>query len=391
MAFKNQMVVQALVAMFFITRPAGLLAQVPKAKEIVSNDRAVTAIVDHAVDNFFKNTPQAVGLSIGVVKAGKSYTYNYGTVEKGKKAPPTANTLYPIASITKTFTGVLLAQAALEGRIKLDDNVGKYLDGDYPNLEFQSYPIRLFDLLDHRSGLPFFIPNRPETEPDFENNVVPWPTRIANIEKSYTRLNFYDDLHKVKLDAVPGEKFRYSNAGAMLTGYILERLYGTSYEALLKKKIFSPLNMRATTISLSRVQEARAAKGYDEKGNLMPDNPNELQAAGAIKSTVNDMLKYAKWNIEETSEAVRLSHKPVLTSGPYAAGLNWQEMNGDGGRVIWQEGNIVGFNAFCIVEPELKIGLVIFANEEDPASAHGQSVLANEILTHLDPKSVLLP
>jgi CubicO group peptidase (beta-lactamase class C family) len=177
----------------------------------------------------------------------------------------------------------------------------------------------------------------------------------------------------------------------MLTGYILERLYGTSYEALLKRKIFGPLNMHATTISLSPVQGSRAAKGYDEKGNLMPDNPNELQAAGAIKSTVNDMLKYAKWNIEETAEAVKLSHKPVLTSGPYAAGLNWQEMNGDGGRVIWQEGNIVGFNAFCIVEPELKIGLVIFANEEDLASAHGQSVLANEILAHLDPKSVLMP
>jgi len=147
MAFKNQIAVQALVALSFIARPAGLLAQVPKANEIVSNDRAVTAIVDHAVDSFFKNTPQAVGLSIGVVKADKTYTYNYGTVERGKKVPPTANTLYPIASITKTFTGALLAQAALEGKIKLDDNVGKYLDGDYPNLGFQAHPIRLFDLL----------------------------------------------------------------------------------------------------------------------------------------------------------------------------------------------------------------------------------------------------
>ena len=391
MAFKNQMVIQALVVLSFIARPAGLLAQVPKANGIVSNDRAVTAIVDHAAESFFKNTPQAVGLSIGVVKGGKTYTYNYGTVERDKQAPPPANTLYTIASITKTFTGALLAQAALEGKIKLDDNVGKYLDGDYPNLEFQAHPVRLFDLLDHRSGLPFFIPDRPETQPDFENNVVPWPTRIANIERTYTRQDFYSDLHKVKLDAVPGEKFRYSNAGAMLAGYILEHLYGTPYEALLRKKIFGPLDMRATTITLSPAQVSRTANGYDEKGILMPDNPNELQAAGAIKSTVNDMLKYAKWNLEEADEAVRLSHKPVLTSGPYAAGLNWQEMNGDGRRVIWQEGNIVGFNAFCIVEPELKIGLIIFANEEDPASAHRQSVLANEILTGLDPKSVLMP
>jgi CubicO group peptidase (beta-lactamase class C family) len=236
------------------------------------------------------------------------------------------------------------------------------------------------------------------TQPVFCNEAIGagairvlWPTRIANIERTYTRQDFYSDLHKVKLDAVPGEKFQYSNAGAMLTGYILERLYGTSYEALLKKKIFGPLSMHGSTITMSSIQVSRAAKGYDEQGHLMPDNPNELQAAGAIKSTVNDMLKYAKWNMEETDEAARLSHKPVLTSGPYAAGLNWQEMNADGRRVIWQEGNIVGFNSLCIVEPELKIGLVIFANEEDLASAHGQSVLAKEILTGLDPKSVLMP
>jgi len=183
------------------------VAQVSKANEVASNGGAITAIVNHAAERIFKNTPQAVGLSIGVVKAGRTYTFDYGTVEVGKKVLPMANTLYPIASITKAFTGALLAQAALEGKVKLDDDVRKYLDGDYPNLEFQGHPIRLFDLLDHRSGLPFFIPDRPETLPDFENNVVPWPTRIANIEKTYTRQDFYEDLHKVKLDAVPGEKF----------------------------------------------------------------------------------------------------------------------------------------------------------------------------------------
>jgi CubicO group peptidase (beta-lactamase class C family) len=366
-------------------------AQPPAIRTPADKTSPVAATINDAVNHFLKATPQAVGLSVGVLKDGQIYTFNYGTVTKGKARAATANTLYPIASITKTFTGVLLAQAALEGKVRLDDDVRKYLDGGYPNLEFDGHPIRLFDLLDHRSGLPFFLPDRPETRPDFENNVVPLQTRIANIEKTYTRKDFYVDLHKVKLDAIPGEKFKYSNAGAMLTGYILERLYGTSYEALLKKKIFDPLNMRTTTITMRAAQTSKAARGYDEKGNLAPDNPNEIQGAGAIKSSVNDMLKYAKWQMEEVDEAVKLSHQPVLTSGPYAAGLNWQEMSSDGRRVLWQEGNIAGFNSFCIVEPELKIGLVIFANEEDPASAHGQGVLANEILKGLDPKSVLLP
>jgi CubicO group peptidase (beta-lactamase class C family) len=356
-----------------------------------STDSAVKSTVDQAARQFFMQNPQAAGVSIGVYKDGKTYTYNYGTVERGKHRAPTADTLYPIASITKTFTGTLLAQAALEGKVRLDDDVRKYLEGDYPNLEFEGHPIRLFDLLDHRSGLPFFIPDRPETRPDFENNLIPWPIRIANIEKTYTRQDFFDDLHKVKLTAVPGDKFQYSNAAAMLTGYILERIYGTSYATLLKEKVLAPLKMDATTILLTPSQARKAAKGYDEKGNLAPENPNELQAAGAIRSSVNDMLKYAEWQMEETDAAVKLSHNPVFTSGFYSAGLNWQEMSSDGLRVIWQEGNIVGFNSFCIVEPELKIGLVLLANEEDQTSAHGQSVLANEILKGLDAKSVLMP
>lgn len=366
-------------------------AEYPNVRIPAGDATAVAATVNDAANRFFKENPQAVGLSVGVIKDGQIFTFNYGTAEKGRARTATANTLYPIASITKTFTGVLLARAALEGKVKLDDDVRKYLDGDYPNLEFEGHPIRLFDLLDHRSGLPFFIPDQPETQPDFENNVIPWPTRIAKIEKTYTRQDFYADLHKVKLDAAPGDKFRYSNAGAMLAGYILERLYGMSYEALLKERIFGPLKMGESTVTMNPAQELKAANGYDEKGNLAPENPNQLHGAGAIKSSVNDMLKYARWQMEELDEAVKLSHQPVLKSGNYAAGLNWQQMSSDGRRVIWQEGNIVGFNSFCILEPELKIGLVLFANEEDPASAHGQSVMANEILKGLDPASVQMP
>jgi hypothetical protein len=103
------------------------------------------------------------------------------------------------------------------------------------------------------------------------------------------------------------------------------------------------------------------------------------------------MLKYVQWQIEEKDEAVKLSHKPELTSGNYSAGLNWQMMSSAGNRLIWQEGNIAGFNILCINLPELKIGLVIFANEEDRVSSHGQGILANEILKGLDPRVIPLP
>jgi D-alanyl-D-alanine-carboxypeptidase/D-alanyl-D-alanine-endopeptidase len=84
-------------------------AEVPNAKEMASGNGAISVLVDQAARGFLKDTPQAVGLSIGVLNAGKTYDYNYGTVQKGKHRLPTANTLYPLASITKTFTGILLA------------------------------------------------------------------------------------------------------------------------------------------------------------------------------------------------------------------------------------------------------------------------------------------
>jgi D-alanyl-D-alanine-carboxypeptidase/D-alanyl-D-alanine-endopeptidase len=368
-----------------------LLVQPQTIRMPTENARAVRAAINDAVSQFFKDAPQAVGLSIGVVKDGEVYTFNYGTVEKRQARSPSADTEYPIASITKTFTGALLAQAALEKRVNLDDDLRKYLNGEYPNLEFEGHPIRLYDLLDHRSGLPFFLPDTRETQPDSAENDVPWTARISEQTKGYSKEDFFADLHKVKLTFIPGEKFSYSNAGAQLMGYILERVYGKPYEALLKEKILGPLKMYSTAITLDSRQKDRLARGYDDKGRLMPEIAGQLQGAGALKSSVNDMLKYAQWQMAEKSEAAKLSHKPQFTSGNYSAGLNWQIIRSGSDRLIWQEGNIDGFNSLCLLEPERRLGLVILANEEDRLSAHYLSVMTNEILKELDGDAILLP
>src|SRR6185312_591196 len=107
----------------------------------------VAASVDRAVEAFLVACPQSVGISIGVCRGGRSWRFNYGRVAPGADTAPRSDTLYAIASITKTFTGTLLAQAQLEGRLKLDDDIRRYLDGDYPNLAFDGLPIRLCDLV----------------------------------------------------------------------------------------------------------------------------------------------------------------------------------------------------------------------------------------------------
>ncbi len=106
----------------------------------------IDRVVNEAANKFMTDR-HSVGLSVGIIKDGRIRTYNFGEVEKGTKKRPSQHTIYELASITKTFTGVLLAQAVVEGKVKLDDDVRKYLDGSYPNLEFEGKPIRLFQLI----------------------------------------------------------------------------------------------------------------------------------------------------------------------------------------------------------------------------------------------------
>jgi CubicO group peptidase (beta-lactamase class C family) len=208
---------------------------------------------------------------------------------------------------------------------------------------------------------------------------------------NYTRKDFLADLHKVEIKTVPGEKFSYSNAAAVLLSIVLERVYAIPYEGIVKQKIASPLGMQDTTISLSDSQRKRLAKGYDENGAVVPGPADNLLGAGALKSTVADFLKYARWELAEDNPAVKLSHVPrfILTDN-YSLGLNWQILRSGVDRRIWQEGNLPGFVSICMTFPELHMAVIVLANEDDDVSSHALTLMANEIAKTLDARSAPL-
>ncbi len=348
----------------------------------------VDAVVEQAAQQFMA-VPQAVGLSIGIFKDGRTYVYNYGTVEKGSQQLPTSQTIYPLASITKTFTGALLAQAVVEKKVGLGDDIRKYLTGSYPNLVYQGQPIRLFHLINHRSGLPFLLPDRPDA---FADTSIPSSAIATELLQNYSRNDFFTDLHKVRLENTPGSTFKYSNAGAQLLGYMLERVYNMSFEELMREKLTRPLAMNNTKITLTPADQNRLVKGYNCNGVLMPNSPDQLQGAGALKSTLADMLNYIQWNVAEQDEAAKLAHRPTWgDENRYSAGLNWQIRNVSGYRAIWQDGNIPGFSSLCVNYPELNMGIVVFSNECDRQTAFRTTTLANQIAKSLDERAVMLP
>ncbi len=340
-------------------------------------------VVHHAVEKFWSE-PSRVGLSIGIYVRGKQFFYNYGSADKAKQRLPTSNTIYEIGSISKTFTGTLLAQAVRERKVKMEDDVRLYLDGQYPNLAYQGRPIQLAHLVSHISGLPAFLPDDPKLfdQPDFD--VLPF--KISKIQNSYSKAKFMADLHQVKLDTIPGYRFHYSNSGAQLLKYILEKLYHQSYDQLLKALITKPLKMSNTQSIYAKNNLNRLAKGHNGNGKLMPYNPQMLDAAGGIFSTTADMLRYLRFHLNEKNEVVALSHKETRGDlDDYAIGLNWQEqIVSKKYKKIWQSGGTFGFGSYGVAYPDRDIAIVLLSNESDQTTQDGLGVLADQIFEQLE-------
>jgi D-alanyl-D-alanine-carboxypeptidase/D-alanyl-D-alanine-endopeptidase len=362
-------------------------AQTQSAPIAPSSDEVRVAVIRSA-DKYFKDAPQAVALSIGVFRDGNSYIYNFGSVHRDKHDQPSGDTLYPIASITKTFTGTLLAHAVIEGKLHFTDDVREYLGGAYPNLEYEGHPIELQFLVNHISGLPFNLPDIPGNRPPF---TPPMSAKTLEFVNHYTRTDFLRDLHAVKLTSIPGRKFSYSNTGAVLLSLVLERVYGESFEKIVQQKITAPLGMKDTTISLSRSQRRRLAPGYNLNGAVNSDQSSMALGAGGLKSTVSDLLKYAAWETAQDDPAVNLSHEPRLNPAPdYSIGLNWNIIRRGKDIRIWQDGSVPGFLSFCIMFPQLHMAIVVLTNAEDPVTSKAFDAIAPSIAESIDPRSSAL-
>ncbi|GAA3990644.1 serine hydrolase domain-containing protein [Mucilaginibacter dorajii] len=336
--------------------PATAIALQPIPTDNPRKTRLDMAVHNSTVD--FMVTHKLIGLSIGIVRDGKKYTYNYGTVEKGKAQLPGSTTTFELASVTKTFTGILLAQAILDKKLQLTDDIRKYMNGDFPNLQYQDHPIRIVDLSNHTSGLPVELPNLDTFKNAFD---------VLRMYDSYTNAQFLADIRKVKIDTLPGTRYGYSNAGVKLLGIILEKVYGQTYAGLLKKYITGPMQMKHTRIASAISDTTSYTKGYDGLSNPMPHvNFNMFGGAGSILSTAKEMLNYVEQNISEQIPAVKLAHRQTFASADGAMGLCWQiNRKTVNGTRIWKSGGALGFRSYLAVVPEKKIGIIWLSNRSD--------------------------
>lgn len=343
---------------------------------------AQTNTVIQRLGTTFINEKARLGLSIGIVRNGETTFYNFGTTEKGKNQQPTQNTIYEIGSITKTVGSLLLAKAVVEKRANLDDDIRQYLDGAYANLAYEGKPIQLVHLTNMTSELPDNFPDRPDAYKQANPDSIPF--LIVRTMSDYTRQNFFDDLHAVTLKAVPGQNPRHSNVAAQLLGYILEKIYQMPFSELVATQVDRPLAMRTT--SVSELPSTLLAIGYDGKGKRMPAfTMKEMQAAGGLRYSTADMLRYAAHQLNETDAAVKLSHQLTWgNSDNTALALNWLVSKTiDSKRRLRQSGGTFGFASYCDLYPDQRVAIVLLANESDQTTQDRLKEISEQIMDAL--------
>lgn len=168
-----------------------------KTGPILSNNRMSTAL-DKAVDSvamgYMRQMP-TVGLSIGILRDGKTWFYGYGETVKGNGKNPDPTTLLEIGSISKTFTATMLGVAIGEGKLKLDDPVNKYLPDSIPLLQYNGKVATIRTLSNHTSGIPRMPGNFQQTA-----------TNPKDPYANYAILDLYSFLHGLKLGREPGSE-----------------------------------------------------------------------------------------------------------------------------------------------------------------------------------------
>jgi len=304
-----------------------------------------------AVANKQMAANNGVGLIVGVIHNGERLVFSYGETTKGTGHKPDGRTLFQIGSISKTFTGMQLADAVRKGKAHLNDPLQKY----FPRVHvpvYQGRQITLLDLADHTSALP--------------RNIGQWKRPSATIQDM---LNF---LGSYQLTRAPGERYEYSNLGFALLGHALAHSANTNWRTIVHREIIAPLQLHDTTIELSADQTARRAQGYGAGGNPAPWHSNlfpMMAPAGGLYSTMDDMLEYLAYNMGERQTPLN-DLLPIMQQPRHAGpkphtqiGLSWEIRDtADGGEIIWKNGATPGFHSYIGFNRATKTGVVVLTN-----------------------------
>lgn len=320
----------------------------------------------------------AVGFVVGAIDGDTTFVRGYGRLARGGTAAPDGDTLYEIGSISKVFTGILLADSVLRGLCQLDDPVQTLLPDGVVMPRWRDRPVLLWHLSTHTSGLPRL--------PDMEGADPLDP--YAHFDEA----RLFAALPEARVRWEPGSKYEYSNLAVGLLGHLLARKNGcANYDELLGKAIAAPLQMADTAVVLPPALQARLAPAHDGDGEpVRPWSLGALAGAGGIRATVHDLLKFARAQLTPgdgpLGKAIVLAQqKRHDGASGLAVGLGWHFARD--GETRWHNGQTGGYHGWLGVVPGKGRAVCVLTNT---AAAH-VDILGERILQHLSGMDVKPP
>ncbi len=307
--------------------------------------------------------PDEPGAAVLVRKDGTTLMragYGMAHLELGVPIDPAM--IFRLGSVTKQFTAMAVLMLAAEGKLKLEDEITKYLP-DYPAGDRR---VTIAHLLGHTSGI---------------HSYTALPGFMAGIGKDYTPSELVALFAKEPFDFQPGAKFLYSNSGYFLLGLIIEKASGRSYEDFLRARIFEPLGMSHTGYGhMEPVLRGRVA-GYDKnpEGALVNTawmSMTQPYAAGALISSVDELVLWddALYTDKLLDGALRdrMFTSFTLDSGEstgYACGWSVGELQGE--KTQEHGGGINGFATYVLRVPSQHVYVAVLSNNTGASLAPG--------------------
>lgn len=302
------------------------------------------------------------GLSLAVLKNGKLIKLKgYGYADLELSVPTSPESVYQVGSITKQFTAAAILLLVQEGRINLDQGIGKYLDGA-PEI-WNDITIR--NLLTHTSGLP-------------SEGI---PTTDKTMFADYTEEEVVKSAKALPLRSPPGTKYSYGNLEYDLLAIIIERVSGKPYADFLQERIFRPLNMTSTRINDRSAIVANRARAYLwARGSLQrcePQvSPTMFIGSGSMISTVADL---GKWDAALYSDAIltAASRKTMWTPAKLADGtatdygFGWLISSTKGHTNVHHNGAMNGFVGNISKYLDDQLTVIVLVNQSGLSNTEG--------------------
>jgi len=309
-----------------------------------------------------------VGASIGGDRDFRSFR----SANAQYVAVPATDTIYEIGSFSKVFLASVFAVLETEGVVSLDDPISRYLpSGLHAPQEIAE--ITLVDLATHSSGFDRLCKIFAEIVE--EEGAYGSPT----VYLRYRKEHLYEELARGELTFPRGQGWAYSIIGMGLLGHILELATGETFEALLKRTICEPLELPDTTYTLTKEQQGRVVRGYESDGTPTPNWYHDvLMPQGGLRSTAEDMLRFAEANIRATrdgddsvlSRALRRTREVQLEwpegyerpasygDADFTQALSWWGFDGPAGRYWWHPGATVVYQSAVGIDENAEVALI---------------------------------